>query len=253
MSVRSELHGHVRRLTLDRPERRNALDSATVAFLRAEVQAAALDLDVRLIQLGAEGTTWCAGADLAAIAAHPGGRHAVMLEYADLLADLAESPVPVMAVVDGAVIGGGVGLLCAADLVVMGPASRVSLPEAGVGLWPMMVGALLPRVMSPRQAMELALTGRRLSVEECEAYGLATRVHHDVEVAAEQLTALVLKQAPGAVRAGRRAWLKAGAAAGAPPLREQLRQLAESLDQLAEQPEATEGITAFFEKRTPVW
>lgn len=248
--MRSELHGHVRRLTLDRPECRNALDGATVSALRADLAAAAADSKVRLIQLRGEGKAWCAGADLAAIAAHPGGRRGVMLDFAGLVADLVESPVPVMAVVDGAVIGGGVGLLCAADLVVMSRSASVSLPEASVGLWPMMVGALLPRVMSRRQAMELALTGRRLDPEECLAYGLATFVNASVEAEAEALAASVVKQAPGAVRAGRRAWRESGGGVG---LRAQLVELAEALDQLADAPEATEGITAFFEKRPPVW
>ena len=135
----------------------------------------------------------------------------------------------------------------------MGRSAGVSLPGASVGLWPMMVGALLPRVMSPRKAMELALTGRRLDPEECLEFGLATRVFVDVEAEAEALVASVVKQAPGAVRAGRRAWLEVGNGGPAGGLRAQLLRLAEALDVLADAPEATEGITAFFEKRPPVW
>jgi enoyl-CoA hydratase len=243
---------HRLRLVFDRAEQHNKLDPDTVDALRASLANAVARREVRLVELHGEGPTWCAGADLQAVAAHPGGLPGAVRGYADLLADLAECDLPVMAVVEGHVRGGGVGLLAAADLVVMGPRANVSLPEAGVGLWPMMVGPLLGRVMSARQAMALALTGVRLGMEDCLRVGLATHVGDDPQGVADLLAARVVGQAPDAVRAGRRAW-RAHAGFGAPDLRARLHALGDALVELSAAPEAAEGIAAYFEKRAPVW
>jgi enoyl-CoA hydratase len=250
--VRIEANEGVLRVVFDRPERHNVLDPAATDELRAALAEIAGRPELRLLRLEAEGTTWCAGADLVAVSNFPGGALAAMHAYADMLADLVECPVPVVAVVDGHVRGGGVGLLCAADFVVMGPRATVTLPEARVGLWPMMVGAMLGRVMSARQAMVLALTSEKLLPQECLRLGLATSIGESPAGLADGLAASILRQAPVAIRAGRLAWRTE---AGMEPrdLRGRLHALAESLAVLGEGAEAGEGIRAFFEKRAPVW
>ncbi len=228
------------------------LDLDTMATLRCCMADVACDTTLRLVRLDAEGPTWCAGADLRAVAAAPAGLAGVLASYAELLADLSECPIPVIAVVDGHVRGGGVGLLCTADLVVMGPRASVTLPEVRVGLWPMMVGALLGRVMSPRTAMALALTAERLDAAGCLRVALATHVGDEPRAIADELTATLLQGAPSAVRAGRGAW-RAHAGLEALPLRERLHALARELAALAEGAEAEEGLRSFFEKRPPAW
>lgn len=252
VAVRVEQRGAILRLTLDRAGRKNALDPATIAELQREFARVEGASEVRLIQLAAEGSVWCAGADLAAFAADSVGRSAAMHAFADVLADAVACPVPVVAIVNGAVFGGGVGLLCAADFVVMGACGSVSLPESGVGLWPMMVGPMLGRVMSPRRAMQLALTGQVWDAARCLEVGIATSVDADVEASAAVLSASLVAKAPGAVRLGRAAW-RAHAALEPEALRARLHSLADSLDALGDLPEAAEGIAAFFGKRTPVW
>lgn len=242
--------GGVLRLTLARPERQNRLDGALVAALRAALAQAAGDASVRVVVLDALGPSWCAGADLDALAEGAASRREVVFAYADLLADLAECAVPVVAEVAGAVRGGGVGLLCAADLVVMGDAATVALPEARVGLWPMMVGALLPRVVSPRVAMQLALTGEVLPARACLHHGLATRVGDPLETVTRGLVDGVLRAAPGATRLGRAAWRQH---AGGPDLRGQLHALGDALLTMADTGEAAEGLAAFRERRPPGW
>ncbi|MSQ01337.1 MAG: enoyl-CoA hydratase/isomerase family protein [Myxococcales bacterium] len=231
-------------MTLTRATAHNALDAALVAALRAAL-ADAREPSVAVIVLAAEGPTWCAGADLAALAADAAPRGRVIHEYADLLADMVMSPAPIVAEVEGAVRGGGVGLLCAADLVAMGLGATVSLPEARVGLWPMMVGALLPRVVAPRVAMDLALTGRVLAATECLALGLASRVGARADIAADELVRAVQKGANGAIRAGRAAW-RTVEDPGPESLRARLHCLADALDELARTPEAAARVASFL-------
>jgi enoyl-CoA hydratase/carnithine racemase len=249
--MRCQLADHVLRLTLDRPEKRNALDLATMEGLAAGLSRARDDHAVRVLCLEAEGPTWCAGADLASFVGHPGGRQGAMHGFAEVLADLAECAVPTVAVVDGAVLGGGVGLLCACDLAVASPRSSVGLPESGVGVWPMMVGALLGRVTSERRAMELAVTGAKWNAEEACRAGLLSRVAEAPGADAEVLCASIASKSPSATRIGRAAWRQhAGFSTG---LRARLHALADALDEVANHPDAAEGIAAFFQKRPPNW
>ena len=251
--MRVETIGPELRLTLDRPERRNTLDLDTIDALSAAINQAKDDTAVRVLVLAAEGSAWCAGADLASFAAHPDGRQAAMHRFADAIADLAECPVPVVAAIDGAVLGGGVALLCAADIAVATNAASVTLPEAGVGVWPMMVGALLPRVTTPRVAMELSITGRKVEAAECVRLGLFSSLAADSAALVQAVAtacAMIGRKSPHAVRSGRAAWRRHG---GNPALRDQMHALADALDHLAQHPDAAEGISAFFEKRSPRW
>lgn len=250
--MRIDQSGHVLVLTLDRPEKRNTLDRATIAGLREACARAVANKSIRVMRLQAEGKIWCAGADLASMASHPEGSSAAIHEFADAVADLAECEVPVVAAVNGGVLGGGVALLCAADLAIATQDSTVSLPESGVGVWPMMVGALLPRVATLRVAMDLALTGRRVLAEEAKEYGLFSSVVDSdrMEAVAEAVCAQVATKSPHAVRAGRQAWKTC---LGEPELRARLHQLADQLQALVAHPDAAEGIAAFFEKRPPKW
>lgn len=248
MSLGVDLVGPVLHLRLDRPEARNALDLATIEALIAALDRAR-EPGVRVIRLAAAGDrAWCAGADLAALAVFPEARAAAVRRYAELVAALDAAPRPVVAVARAPVLAGGMGLWCAADLAVCGPGVHFSLPEAGVGLWPMMVGALLGRHLPHRVAMELALSGRRMPAEEAAGWGLVNRVAEDPEAAADELCMAIAEKSPAAVAAGRAAWRAArGQDAAALPA------LAEALVAAMEQPDATEGVLAFLQKRKPAW
>lgn len=251
--MRTDQLGPVLRLTLDRAERRNTLDVATIDAISAAMHHVADDRSIRVVVLAAEGRVWCAGADLASLAAHPSGRQAAMHSFADAIADLAECPVPVVAAIDGAILGGGVALLCAADIALASSAATVALPEAGVGLWPMMVGALLPRVTTPRVAMDLAVTGRKVDAGEAQRLGLFSSIAADsaaLGLSVATAVEMIVAKSPFAVRAGRKAWREHGDEGG---LRDRMHALADALDELAQHPDAAEGISAFFEKRPPRW
>ncbi len=244
MSVVVERRGHVQRVDIDRPAARNALDGATIDALEA-----ALSTDARVIRLGATGDrAWCSGADLAALAGDPEGRAAVVRRYAGLLAAIDGSARPVVTVARGHVLAGGMGLWCAADVGICSPNVTFSLPESAVGLWPMMVGAVLFRSLPHKVAMELALTGRRMPADEALRWGLVNRVVDDPDAAADEICEQIATKSPAATAAGRAAWRTAtGKGAGGLP------ELAEALIGAMAHPDATEGVIAFLQKRPPVW
>lgn len=155
-------------LTVDRPHVRNALDLETMDRLHRELDAAE---SARVVVLtGGGDRVFCAGADLAAVATHPAARRDAARRYAALLARLLAFPRPVIARVNGHCLAGGMGLMLASDMAVAVDDATFFLPEAGVGTWPMMVGALLIPVVGRRRALDLALTGRKLSAAEAEAW-----------------------------------------------------------------------------------
>lgn len=239
--------GYVLRVDLDRPDARNALDLDTVEGLLAAMQ---VEAGVRVVRLGATGTkAWCAGADLAALAGFPERRADAVRRYAALIAAIDACPVPVVATARAHVLAGGMGLWCAADVAVCAPGVTFSLPESGVGLWPMMVGAVLFRHLPYKVAMELALTGRRMPAEEALRWGLVNQIAEDPDGAADALCASIAAKSPAATRAGRAAWR---AARNVEP-GTALPALAEALVGAMEHPDAMEGVVAFLQKRTPVW
>lgn len=239
--------GHVLRVELDRPDARNALDLPTVEAL---LEVMSPSPGVRVVRLGATGgKAWCAGADLVALAGFPERRAEAVRRYAVLIAAIDTAPVPVVVTARAHVMAGGLGLWCAADVGVCGPDVSFSLPESGVGLWPMMVGAVLFRHLPHKVALELALTGRRMPAHEAAQWGLVNQVADDPDTAADAVCAAIAQRSPAAVRAGKLAWR---AARGRTPT-EALPELAEALIQAIDHPDAMEGVAAFLQKRPPVW
>ena len=165
-------------LTLDRPERRNALDLDMITELRHKISSAAGSPAVRVIVLTATGSTFCAGADLAGAAALEPGSFAGSAAGAlgQLLAEMMDCPLPIIARVQGHVVGGGNGLVAAADLAVAADSATFAFPEVRLGVVPAVVAvACLPR-MRPADARELLLTGDRVPAGRALEAGLVQRV-----------------------------------------------------------------------------
>ncbi len=241
--------GEIVTITLDRPAVRNAIDLATIDALHAALDAAK---DARVVVLtGAGDRVFCAGADLAQVAGNPAGRREAGRAYAGLLGRIARFERPVIARVNGHCLAGGVGLLLACDLAVMVDDGCVALPEAAVGMWPSMVGLFLLREVGRKRALELALTGRKLTAAEAVEWGLANRAvpRGELDAAVGEMTAAIVARSPSAMRIGRRAWTDAQAL----PLDDGLALLAERLGDVMDTEDATEGFTAFLTKRAPTW
>src|SRR5205823_12811448 len=211
--LREEPRGAARWLVLDRPAQRNALSSELIATLRGALVRADADAQARVICVTGSGEqAFCSGMDLAssAAASEAAGIEAYEARraYAALLAELSRLGKPVVAVVNGAVIGGGMGLLAACDLAVAVDDARFGTPEVEVGLFPYMALAPLSRCVGRRAALELALTGRRIDAAEARAIGLVNRVvsRAALQGAAGELLEELAQKSPTALRLGRRAF-----------------------------------------------
>jgi enoyl-CoA hydratase/carnithine racemase len=184
--IRREDHGTARRLTLSRPDRRNALDAAAVRALLAALRAAAEDAGCAAVVLAGDGPHFCAGADLEearALASDPAARAARVALTAELLEAPRAVPKPVVAAVRGAAAGAGAALALACDAVVMHPAARLVFPEARHGMLPAVVAPTVAAHLPPKLAFDLLATGRPLEAAECRALGIAM-VAEDPEGAA---------------------------------------------------------------------
>ncbi|HEV3131010.1 MAG TPA: enoyl-CoA hydratase-related protein [Acidimicrobiales bacterium] len=256
----AERRGAVLTLTINRPERRNAMTWAVIGGLREHVAAAKVDPGVRVVVLaGAGDQAFCAGADLTGMV--PGDPGGVTDEYADhhrargWLAELFEElwhlGKPTIARVQGWALAGGFGLALACDMVIASDQARFGAPELNVGLWPYMVTVPLLRSMPPKKALELMLTSRVVGAEEADRMGFLTRVvpqdRLDAEVA--DMAAVLASKPPGVMRMGRESFYAVLDSAAT----EALPYLHAMLTVTSQTAEAAEGIAAFIEKRPPSW
>jgi len=170
----------VMRLTLNRAAKRNAIDSAMVEGLRAQVERADIDADVRVVAIGGAGQDFCAGADLAelleSVNAPPAQNEASARRLGEVFVRIRRLPKPVVAIVHGRALAGGCGLATACDLVLASEDASFGYPEVRRGFVPAMVMAMLRRAVGEKVAFDLVATGRLLSAEEARRLGLVSRV-----------------------------------------------------------------------------
>jgi isohexenylglutaconyl-CoA hydratase len=254
-----ERHGPVLKVTLNRPEARNALSPTMVRELAEVLQDARDDAEVRVVVLAGSGGNFCAGGDLKGMegsdAARGAGteataasnrRFGALLEMADGL------PKAVIALVEGAAMGGGVGLLAIADWVIAEKAAQIGTPEVTVGIVPAQITPFLVQRIGYGEARRLAAFGLRLGAEDAQRIGLVHEIADGRDALAAKGIAAVnqcLRSAPEAVAETKRL-VRASLAEGAlgPVLDEASHMFATALAG-----EAREGIRAFIEKRRPAW
>jgi enoyl-CoA hydratase len=243
--------GHVARLTLDSPHNRNALSARLVGQLRDGLRQAVADPAVRVVVLGHTGETFCAGADLSeASGGDPFETTAQRArELAGVLRSIVESPLPVVAAVDGHVRAGGMGLVGACDIAVAGPRSTFALTEARIGVAPAIISLTLLPKMSARAAARYYLTGETFTAARAAEIGLITEAADDLEAELAGLLADLGKGSPQGLAASK-ALTTAEILAGFD--RDAERLAAESA-RLFVSNEAREGMLAFLQKRPPNW
>ena len=168
------------RLTLNRPDKRNALNGALVSALAEALDRTFADDAVRVIALSGAGKDFCAGGDLAELALIADQGHepnvADVMNLGNLFIQMRSHPKPIVAVVHGRALAGGCGLATACDLVLADSDAEFGYPEVDLGFVPAMVMAILRRKVTESVAFELVTTGERISAERAERIGLVNRI-----------------------------------------------------------------------------
>lgn len=244
--------GGVVRATLNRPERRNAIGAAMVNELLHVLADVHEDADARVLVLTGAGKAFCAGGDFAQMTSGADGDALpVKGDYADLLLALCRATKPVVARVNGHAMGGGLGLVAASTFAVASTEAELGTPEINVGLFPMMIMAVLARLVPRRRLVEMMLSGERLKATEAAALGLVNRAvaPEQLDEAVEATVSMLLSKSPAALRHG----LDAFAMQDDLALEDALPKLRERLAGILATDDAREGLMAFLEKRAPAW
>jgi len=206
----SEVAGGVCRLTLNRPDKRNALDARLVADLKAALRAADADGEVRVVAIQGAGKDFCSGADLSALRRIAEASAMENLDDVEELAELFLLPrrmkKPVVACVRGRALAGGCGLATACDLVVAAETAHFGYPEVRIGFVPAMVMAILRRNVSEKRAFELIVRGQPVAAAEAERMGLINHAWPDAEFDRERDALLddLAARSPSAVQLSKR-------------------------------------------------
>ncbi|MBL0060623.1 MAG: enoyl-CoA hydratase/isomerase family protein [bacterium] len=253
--VRLDRSGGVVTLNLARPETRNALNSEMIAELTQAFRELSTDDSIRVLILAADGQTFCAGADANWMKSQKGVSETENLADAQKIFDLFrlvyEFPHPIIARVQGGAYGGGAGLMCCSDIVVMTDDAQTAFSEVRLGVVPATISTFVLRKIGEGRARELFLTGRRITAQECLNLGLATEV-----VSADKLDQAVIRWADELLKASPTAQMVT---------KELLREVPQlTLDQAREftplriarqrvSAEGQEGLAALLEKRNPQW
>src|SRR5579863_2037045 len=185
MSILYSVDGAVARITLNRPEKRNALNDELLSALKDSLALAAEDEQVRVVLLTGAGTDFCSGADLAALdrSADAGvlDHLATAHELADVFLVMRHHPKPIVAAVRGRAFAGGCGLATASDIILAAESAQFGYPEVKIGFIPAMVMAILRRSVSEKRAFELLTMGEPISAADAYRDGLINRVLSDAD------------------------------------------------------------------------
>jgi methylglutaconyl-CoA hydratase len=244
-SLRIERDGGILRVTLAKPERRNAFDAALIA----ELHSAFSDVvDARVVVLAGDGPSFCAGADV------EWQRASIDLSFEQNVEDalrlhammnaVDSCPAPLVARVQGFALGGGSGLVACADVVVAARDATFGFPEVRLGIIPAVIAPFVLAKIGPGAARRFFVTGERFDAETALRIGLVHELADDHDAAVERVVGEILKSGPEAARAAKRLSRER------PPSGEELARIAAGR---RAGPEGQEGLRAFLDKRPPRW
>jgi cyclohexa-1,5-dienecarbonyl-CoA hydratase len=248
-SLHVDTAANVATITLDRPPL-NILTLAMIRDLDTALTDVVADQHLKAVILRAEGKAFCAGVD---VADHLPERVEPMIRgFSRLFTHLRTLPVPTIAVVQGAALGGGTELAIGCDIVLAAYSARFGQPEIALGVFPPIAAAVFPQLLGYQEAARLLFTGMSISAEEAHRLRLVTVTAPDDEIP-NRLDALldqIRSHSASAIRLTKRA-LRYGAELGGSAGLEAIETL--YLTDLMATADATEGMNAFLEKRKPVW
>ena len=257
------LSGPVLYVTLNRPEVRNAMSLAMVKELMWVLAQAESDGKVRAIVLRGAGGHFSAGADLKDMAmAHvaatqsgpvgvPNAIAAANAQFGELCVAYSKTPLALLVVLEGVVMGGGLGLACVADVVLASDTAVFRLPETSLGLVPAQIAPFLLERLGYSQAKRLAVTGGRVDAQQAQILGLVHEVHASdrIDAALVGVLASILTCAPSALAETKALLIRARFTSGA----QLVRDASDVFARAAQGPEGLEGIDAYVQKRKPDW
>jgi enoyl-CoA hydratase len=252
--VTYDVRGDAAWITIDREERRNALNPEVTRGLLESLQRAADDDAARVVVLtGAGEKAFCAGGDLGGFAtdASTADQHRSRGQLGEVFFAMQSNPKPVVARVNGHALGGGYGLMLAADIVVAVADATIGTPEIDVGLWPHIITSVIQRNVPRKIALEMMLTGRKIDAAEAERWGIVNRSvsRPDLDGAVEEYVRILSSKSPLILRLGKQSFYRAQDMAFADAV-EFLNGML-TLNLQAE--DVAEGVSAFLQKRAPEW
>jgi enoyl-CoA hydratase/carnithine racemase len=253
MTVRYEISGRRATITIDQPDRRNPMSVETMRSLLDHTEKAMNDPQVGVVvYTGAGEEAFCAGGDLSgSFVDDPIGLHDSRGDVARLFRLMMRGGKPTIARVNGHALAGGFGLAVACDITICVQGAKLGTTEIRVGLWPMMISAVLARVMPQKAALELMLTGRVISPEEAHRLGAVSRVvsAEELDEAVDEVVDGLLALSPTTLLLGKDAFYGMLDA----DLDTAFDRLQGGLTEVALTDDAREGVAAFVEKREPRW
>ncbi|MGE0867932.1 MAG: enoyl-CoA hydratase/isomerase family protein [Kofleriaceae bacterium] len=241
--------GPVARITMNRPEKRNPIGPATCGELVHALGVIKESATARVVVITGAGAAFSAGGDLSAMQKSESGAKPASL--VELFLAMHELGKPIIAMVNGPALAGGMGLMVACDLVIAADTATFGTTEIAVGLWPMMITAEITRSVGRKKTLEMMMTGRKLPASEALACGLINQVvpAAELEATTMKLANELAERSPAAMRLGLLAFYRSQDM----ELDPQLRYLQVELGRVLALEDAAEGISAFLGKRKPVW
>jgi enoyl-CoA hydratase/carnithine racemase len=245
---------HVARITLNRPDQRNAMTHGCVATLRDHLARAKADDSVRVVVLqGAGDDAFCAGFDLAEVRGTNDflSNHYSRGAFASIFQDLWQLGKPTVARVQGWALAGGFGLALGCDVLIASEKARFGAPEINVGMWPHMITPVMTRSMPPKVALELVMSGRIVASSEAQRLGFVNQVlpHQELDSSVDEYVESLTKKSPAAMKFGRDTFYSAWDM----PAADALSLFRAAITVSSHTEDAAEGIAAFLDKRAPTW
>ena len=240
-------------IQINRPDRRNAISPDVVRGIADALTKVQADDGVAVaILTGAGDKAFCAGGDLGGMGSTSKlSQHFVRAEVGELFEQMRACRVPIIARVNGHALAGGFGLMLACDLVIAADDAELGTPEINLGLWPFMISAVIKRDMPRKVALELMLTGRRMSAEEGARWGIVNRVvpRAELDAAITEMTDVLASKSALIASLGKRSFYGIEDMS----FEAALDHLAGMLTLTLESADTIEGVTAFLQKRAPEW
>lgn len=242
------------RITINRPDKRNALNVTVMSELREAFAAAKEDPAIKVAVLtGAGDNAFSAGGDLGGFSQEDSRvtHHLLRGALADLFEDMSRLGKPIVARVNGHALAGGFGLMCATDLAIGVETAEFGMPEINMGLWPFIITAVVARSIPPKRALELMMTGERITATEAERIGALNRVvaPADLDKAVDELCEKLASKSPLIMRLGKDSFYGSRDM----DFRRAMDYLHGMLTVCLESEDTIEGVTAFLQKRAPEW